>query len=175
MDNMQKILYDTYSSAIEQIPEMIKRKYSLQIMDDIFDDGKMVIVGKYVLEEWREIDDMKTYLYNYIDGCIRDLSICNIKIVCGIEWIFTHPILMNDHILDLFRDDTIVYILIFFENKLIAEYTTSTTHTNRISRPYIINDKLGKSIYIRKRYNIDFAKTDKLHVMRTIESLSLGG
>ena len=170
MDSMQKILYDTYSSAIEQIPEMIERNYSLQIMDDIFDDGKINAVGTYLAKEGFEIDDIKIYLYDHIRIHIHDLSILNMKILCRIIWIFNPILMMNDYILNLFRDDTIVYIQIFFGNEMIAEYGTSN-----ILKPYIISDQIGKSICIHKRYDTNFPKMDELHIIRTIESLSFGG
>ena len=167
MDNRQKMIHDTCSYIMEQIPDAAMRKYSLRISDDILlEDGMVCSFGCY--PHCRPND-----LWGIKDG-IRYSLIYNQVPVCKIVWKFDIAISMGvDDILNIFKDDTIIDIYLILSGGEYARYSTYKSE-RMMGAQCEIFERFGRSIYVYASNKTDI-NIIQVHVTRTIQSILNGG
>ena len=166
MDNRDKLIQDTCLRIMGQIPELCRTKHSLRISDDIvLENGRISMICN------TEISNGGLVIERYMRYILKHNSVLD----CLIVWKM-YIQLSSYHILNLFKDDTIIDIYILSPNDEYAHYYIC-------DKEYATCELFGKYIYITSSRCTDYMTNyipytmtiSEIRITRTIESLLMGG
>ena len=161
---------DCYSHMIEMIQHAIQITYTLKISNHILLENGIITRFHNIL-----VSNNITHIRNYI---YRSLMSGMIPI-CTVMWLIDDPILItSDHILDLFKDNTIINICIGSSDAQSIYYDICDPNSIEM-KDYICSrghyqKRFGKIIRIHTTHNV-YIYASEIHITRTTASLLLGG
>ena len=162
-----KSIDNACSYIMDQIPDAMKRKYSLNISNNILENGTLFSFGSKFILFTNDLPSNRDDIYLLLKrGYVLEYTI---------SWNLAIPILIfTDDIINLFEDDTIIEVTLVLTNGAHHVYKSHES-VHALYKSDRLYKRSGKVIYeYSKSHQINVMITE-LVIKRTIESVLHGG